>query len=180
MVQTDPEASERPSAQAKHQLWFVEEWETSLTPPPLLYFPSVSPVSRHLTSLWSNRGHRCFRKQAGPCRVVLYYCVLFLDDLRRFFCCPVRSEHRVQLERLNQVSPPPPSPVLPEEWEECRGGRAETRVFEWTKGQKVRVLPPKWRKILGQEQHVSLLSPVYLNLSCLKNCTIWYMSFITF
>lgn len=43
-----------------------------------------------------------------------------------------------QVERLDQVSPS--SRFLPEEWEVCRGGRAETLRSERTKGQKRREL----------------------------------------
>lgn len=61
-------------------------------------------------------------------------------------------------QRRRSDSTPSSTPnALPEEWEDCRKEPGETCMFEWTKELQGRLLPPKWRKILcQQEQHVSV------------------------
>lgn len=164
MVQSDPEASEGPSARAQHQLWCVREWETSSLPPPLAFPLPKFPQTPFLFYFSQEQPQPPVPPSTGWYLAGVFFCGFFvvslvsLDILRRV-SCPVRSGHRV-------ASVPPPSlPILPEEeWEDCRRGIAETRMFEWTKEQKARVLPPKWREILFQEHHVSLYSAVQVYL----------------
>lgn len=162
MVQSDPEASEGPSARAQHQLWCVREWETSSLPPPWLSLCPNSLRRRfYFTSPRSSRSHRCLRQQAGTWLGVFLVFLSYLWSLWTFSGgFPVRFA-----QDIGSPQSPPPLPILPEEeWEDCRRGIAETRMFEWTKEQKARVLPPKWREILFQEHHVSLYSVVQVYL----------------
>lgn len=167
MVQSDPEASQGPSARAPHQLWCVREWETSsLLPPCVLSLPNSLRRPFYLTSPRSSRSRRCLHQQAGTGCLGFFF--------RKTFCSISGlsgSSHETFLPGSLRtpgatVSRPSFPPILPEEWEDCRRGIAETRMCERTKEQKARVLPPKWRKVLCQEHNVS---PYWLYFSWICN-----------
>lgn len=145
-------AGESPYARAEHQLWCVGEVRN---------FPhSSAPAffSFFLLLLLKKKKNRIlpntFFSSGATGGYWLCYSLSGVTVSSRW--SPRDARARVSCTGSSTKFPPHHAP--PEEWEDRRRGRAQTRLFEWTKEQKARVLPPKWRKTLCQDQNVSLHS----------------------
>lgn len=124
-------------------------------------FSAFSPRNSLRRRVFS--GARRYRDPPTPSSTSWYYfncvaclcCCFFSEGVLLLLGFAARS---IQDIGRKSDSTPSSSPcTLPEEWEDCRKEIGETCMFEWTKGLKGRLLPPKWRKRLcQQEQHVSL------------------------
>lgn len=175
MVQSDPEAREGVSAGAEHQLWCVREGGTSSHLFPRGLGPKFPQTPFCVISPGSS-SRRSPGQQAGTgwtfCSL---NCTCPVSGLpgRSQEVFPVRF---VQDSGCNSDSTPSSTPNILRN-EDCRGGVAETRTFEWTKGLKATVLLPKWKKTLCQQQHVSLYEK-QLSLLCLEKVAL-ITSFVT-
>ena len=160
------------------------EWETSLTPPSKFpRTPILFNFSQEQPPVTVSVGRLCF----FFCCVPIFILFLFLTEITG------RSQEGF-LSRYVQDSgcnwsDSTKFPPLITAWV-MRGlleRKSPNPMFEWTKEEKASVLPPKWRKILCQQQHVSLLNcPIYvLSWVCLalkkkkpQECFVIYVIYV--
>jgi len=135
MVQSDPESSGiiRTSRASAVVCRGVRNFAPSSSLP---FFSPNSPGHLLFNSDWE-------QPQPPAPQSTGWYCFIsflaYLDALGSI-SCSLRSDSWSDSTKF--------PPILPEEWEDCWRGRAETCTFEWTKGEKEKELPPEWRRTL--------------------------------
>lgn len=133
MVQSDPEASERACTLAEHQLWRAEsEKLPSLLLPNSLGHLILFNFSQEQPPVTLSVGRLCFFFVVCPFLFCFYFCLKSLDAHRRVSCPGTfRTAGATGVTR-----PSFPPLLLPEEWEDCWRGRAQTPCLNEQKKRK--------------------------------------------